>query len=75
LFNLLPDFIRELSLFNPYQEKHERLMETMDKINNKYGEDIMRIAIQEAPLRHRLHQQNLSPCYTTRWKDILIVKA
>jgi DNA polymerase V len=75
LLDLISSDVEELSFFHPHQEKHNKLMETLDKLNDKYGQGTLRIAAQEGSLRHHVLQQNLSPCYTTRWEDILVVKA
>lgn len=75
LLDLVSSDARELSFFHEHQQKHERLMNILDKVNEKYGSDTLRIAAQQAPLRHKVLQQKLSPAYTTRWEDILVVKA
>ncbi|MCX7696883.1 MAG: Y-family DNA polymerase [Bacteroidales bacterium] len=75
LMDLVSSEARELSFFHEYLAKHEQLMHVLDKVNEKYGFDTLRIAAQQAPLRHKVLQQKLSPSYTTRWEDILVVKA
>ena len=48
-------------------------MKTMDKINRKMGQDIVRYAALGYKKKWQLKQQRLSPCYTTRWSDLLTI--
>ena len=54
--------------------KSEKMMKTIDQINRKMGRDIVRYATQGYTKKWVLKQQRLSPCYTTRWNDILSIK-
>jgi DNA polymerase V len=63
------------SLFDELdREKHAGIMKTMDRINAKYGQDTLKTAVQGFENRWKLRQEKLSPCYTTRWSDIITVK-
>jgi DNA polymerase V len=53
--------------------KNKKLMEAIDKINHKAGADQVRFAIQGSDESWKMRQENLSPHYTTRWKDLLVV--
>lgn len=53
------------------REKYNELMKTLDKINNSMGRDKVKYAIQGIKQRWKLRQEKLSPCYTTRWPDLL----
>ncbi|HHW13040.1 MAG TPA: Y-family DNA polymerase [Firmicutes bacterium] len=55
--------------------KHAAVMREMDAINAKYGRDTIKVAAQGLGGRWRLRQERLSPCYTTRWSDIIKVVA
>lgn len=55
------------------RQKHRKLMEVMDKINRKAGADQVKFAVQGSEESWKMRQENLSPHYTTRWKDILVV--
>ena len=59
------------SLFFNSHPKHARLMEAIDFINNKTGAKV-RLAIQDKRT-HKMRQEKLSPCYTTKIKDIITV--
>ena len=63
------------SLFDQVdRERHSDIMKTMDLINAKYGRDTVKIAAQGLGQSWKLRQEKLSPCYTTRWKDIIKVR-
>lgn len=65
----------QTSLFdNIDREKHNRLMVTMDKLNDKFGRHMVRIAAQGSGRKWKLRQERISPMYTTRWDDIITVK-
>ena len=51
--------------------KNETVIKTIDKINRKMGQDVVRYAALGYKRVWQLKQQNLSPCYTTRWNDLL----
>ena len=48
-------------------------MEVIDKINKKAGADKIRLAVQGSDESWKMKQENLSPHYTTRWGDVLVV--
>ena len=49
-------------------------MEVIDSVNKEYGRGKITIAAQGTTPFH-MNREHLSPCYTTDWKDILVVKA
>jgi DNA polymerase V len=53
--------------------KHSHVMAAMDKINKLMGKDKVRIAAQGFDRKWKLRQEKLSPCYTTRWNELLTV--
>jgi DNA polymerase V len=56
------------------REKNRKLMEVIDKINNKAGAGQLKFAIEGTDESWKMRQEKLSPHYTTRWSDILIVE-
>ena len=63
------------SLFDEIDRpKHKKLMETIDRINAEQGRQSVRLVSQGAISDHT-NREHLSPQYTTRWEDILVVKA
>ena len=55
------------------RSKSKNIMQTIDRINQKMGRDIIRSAAQGYSKKWMLKQQRLSPCYTTRWSNLLTV--
>lgn len=64
---------RQVDLFAP-QSKPERdkLMQTMDTLNNKYGRGTVQLASATVGNDWRMSRQNLSPCYTTRLRELIV---
>lgn len=54
--------------------KHAAIMQTIDRINSKYGRNTLKVAVQGSGSTWKLRQEKLSPCFTTRWSDIITVK-
>lgn len=55
------------------RDKNQKLIGIIDKINQQAGIDKVKFAIQGNEDGWKMRQHNLSPQYTTRWKDILVV--
>jgi len=55
------------------REKNKQLIKVIDHINRKAGLDKIRFAVQGADETWKMRQENLSPHYTTRWSDVLVV--
>ena len=53
------------------RQKSKVMMNTIDSINKKIGRDSIRYASQGYYRKWKLKQERLSPCYTTRWNDLL----
>ena len=56
------------------RDKKNRIMKSIDNINNKMGQDTIRYASQGYINKYNLKQQRLSNSYTTRWNQLLIIK-
>ncbi|GAB6056983.1 Y-family DNA polymerase [Desulfonatronum parangueonense] len=64
---------RRLHLFDPPQEERARnkaVMDTMDRINAKWGSMTMRLGSEGTGKRWVMRQAHLSPRYTTNWKEL-----
>ena len=63
----------QLNLFdiNSNHHKKKNLYSTVDIINQSMGRDKVQILGQGITRRSRLRKEKLSPCYTTRWNDLL----
>ncbi|MDH6313025.1 DNA polymerase V [Parabacteroides sp. PFB2-10] len=56
------------------REKHKRLMEVLDKTNERYGRNTLKLAVLGDGEQWKIKQERLSPCYTTRKEDFPKVK-
>lgn len=75
VLDIVPENQVQGSLFdNVDRDKYHEVMATIDQINQKYGRDTLKIATQGSGQKWKLRQEKLSPCYTTRWSDIIEVK-
>ena len=65
----------QLGLFEDVSKKikREKLMLSLDYINSIIGNESVKLACEEFENDWRVNQNNLSPAYTTRWKEILSV--
>lgn len=74
LNDLTPDKNQQLSLFSKanYDELGRKRMKLLDGVNRKFGSETLVFA-SEGKHRWQMYQQHLSPAYTTRWDDLLVV--
>jgi DNA polymerase V len=64
------------SLFARYdRSRSEQLMATLDNINHRLGPDTLRYAASGLERPWHMRREHASPCYTTRWDELPIVKA
>ncbi len=54
-------------------DRHRTLMQVMDSVNRRYGSGAIRLASEDAEA-WRPRQKRLSPRYTTRWREIIVVR-
>jgi DNA polymerase V len=80
LLDLAPKTIHQLDLFSftattsiP-SPKINSLMRTLDHINNKFGKGSLFICAEGMNHNWKLRCNHRSPRYTTRWKEIALVK-
>ncbi|XRE42381.1 Error-prone, lesion bypass DNA polymerase V (UmuC) [Tenacibaculum discolor] len=72
--NIRPIGVKQMSLFDVQRASMQPLMSAIDKLNTKYRKDYIKLATQDPNRNWKMKQESLSPCYTTRFKDILKVK-
>ena len=65
------DEVQENLFDNINRLKNKNIIKTVDRINSKMGQDMVRYVSVGYFKKWKLKQQKLSPCYTTRWSDIL----
>lgn len=74
---ILSDFVpqegEQLRMFNGRNVKHDSLMMVIDKLNIKYSKRVLKLA-GEPVVKFDMRQDYLSPCYTTKIEDILVVR-
>ena len=70
----VPESQVQLSLFdNVDRDKRKEVNSVVDTINRKMGRDKVKLAVQGSSRKWKLKQEKLSPCYTTRFEDMLEV--
>lgn len=75
VMQITPEHIRQINLFENSDERHKPLMQAMDRINTMYGVTRVKLASQDPGRTWKMRQEKLSPCYTTRLRDVIRVKA
>ena len=51
------------------------LFKTLDSINYRYGNSTLKIAAEGIDKRWKMQRKKISPCYTTRFNEIMIVRS
>jgi len=74
VMGLTPNNETQLSLFNFSNPKHQPIMRVVDKLNAAMGKTTVRFASQSIGRQWKMKQERLSPCYTTRIKEIVTIK-
>jgi len=73
---LVPEKQLQQNLFTVQeQEKKARLMASVDAVNRKLGNDAVRIATRGSGRKWKLRQEKRSPRYTTRWDELMEIRA
>ena len=55
--------------------RSESLMKSLDEINYRYGSSTLKIAAEGIEKNWQMQRKKISPCYTTRFSDLMIVKS
>jgi DNA polymerase V len=74
IMDFIPENEVQLSLFENAHPKHLSLMKAIDTINGKFGQQKIRLAIQDQKRVWKMKQEKLSPQYTTKLSDIITIK-
>ena len=73
--DIIPQNQVQLNLFSKNQNANRiKLYRSVDFINQTMGRDKVQILGQGISKRKKLNKENLSPCYTTRWSDLLQIQ-
>jgi DNA polymerase V len=77
LTGIVPENEIQANLFSPsgYSSKQHKLMESMDAVNARFGKQTMMVAGAGVGDNQswRMKQEHLSPRYTTRWDELMII--
>jgi DNA polymerase V len=75
LLDLIPDSIEQQDLFSPVNHmKTNQIMHIMDKINKHMGQNALFIAAQGTERSWQVRCDKRSPCYTTNWQELAMVR-
>jgi len=76
LGNIVPESPVQLNVFlsNRDHDKRSKIMKTMDKINNTFGRDTLKIASSGTKQNWSMKRQHISQRYTTNWNELLTIK-
>jgi DNA polymerase V len=72
----VPDTQLQSSLFEDASLtiKNKEVSAVLDQLNKKFGTSVIHYAVQGTKKRLHTGQEQLTPCYTTRWDELLEVK-
>jgi DNA polymerase V len=71
--DIRPDNMAQRKLFENSNERHVPLMQAIDKLNQRLGQQKVRLASQDPKRVWKMRQEKLSPRYTTNLDDIITV--
>jgi DNA polymerase V len=75
LMELGPRAVQQTDLFAPAPDpRRQRLMRVVDAINRHYGSSCVKLGAEGLTKNWTMRQDQRSPCWTTRWEDLLRVK-
>ena len=63
----------QITLFEDQNERHRKLMSTIDQLNLNFGQQKIKLASQDLTRIWKMKQEQLSPRYTTRISDLVKV--
>jgi DNA polymerase V len=67
--------MRQQDLFRPAPRDNTALMHALDRINDRWGRETVRYASSGLAKPWCMTREHKSPAYTTRWKELPVVKA
>lgn len=72
---IVPEQSVQLNMFEyPKFAKNKSVMQSVDKVNRAMGRDTVRLSVMGFDRTWKLRQEKKSPCYTTRWSDLLTIQ-
>ncbi|MCC6818549.1 MAG: Y-family DNA polymerase [Bacteroidia bacterium] len=73
VLDLIPSEQVQFKFFDNANPRHIPLMKALDKINANFGQQKLRLASQSTGKIWRMKQEHLSPNYTTKLSDIILI--
>lgn len=74
LLGISPDSRVQYDLFAPSPDPRRiQLMQTIDHLNRQHGQGTIRVGTEALSQDWQMRQEQRSPCYTTRWDQLLSV--
>ncbi|MCU0847477.1 MAG: Y-family DNA polymerase [Spirochaetes bacterium] len=75
LDGIIPEGNAQLNLFESApDERQAELMRTVDRINDRLGGDTVHLGAEGIRRAWGMKRLKLSPCYTTRWNELPVVR-
>lgn len=62
----------QMKIFGGENPKHIDIMKSLDELNKRYGNKVV-FGRNDLKRRHKMKQEKLSPCYSTRFEDIITI--
>jgi DNA polymerase V len=75
VMDITPEETNQISMFENTNPKHKLLMDVMDRLNSAIGQKKVKLASQALDRTWKMKQERLSPRYTTRLSEIIIINA
>lgn len=64
----------QINIFENSDERHKKLMQSIDKVNAMFGQQKIRLGSQDPKKTWKMKQEKLSPNYTTKLSDIIVIR-
>ncbi|MGB1971107.1 MAG: Y-family DNA polymerase [Flavobacteriaceae bacterium] len=74
LMGLSPTAEKQLNLFHTDQNKHDTLMQAIDKVHRRFGPNRIKLANQDLNQTWKMRQEHLSARFTTELNDVIRVR-
>jgi DNA polymerase V len=71
LMGLSPSNEKQLNLFHKNQNKHDTLMQAIDKLHLRFGPHRIKLANQDLNRTWKMRQEHLSARYTTELSEVI----
>lgn len=74
VMDIVPNNPDQLAIFDQRDDRHQPLMQVMDRLNQSLGQQKLKLASQDLGRTWKMKQERLSPRYTTRLGEVITVK-